>query len=82
VDGFNLNTDFTKIPEVNIPGYSMPKGGVGDLASKAGELGKVGNLGNLGDVSKVTDQVKGYQGDVKNITSGNLNELKEITKTI
>jgi hypothetical protein len=93
VDGFNLNTDFTKIPEVNIPGYSMPKvSGLGDLASKAGELGKVGSLdnlpkietpvGNLGDVSKVTDQVKGYQGDVKSITSGNLNEVKELPKTI
>jgi hypothetical protein len=93
VDGFNLNTDFAKIPEVNIPGYSMPKvGGLGDLTSKAGELGKVGNLsnlpkietpvGNLGDVSKVTDQVQGYQGDFKNITSGNLNEVKELPKTI
>jgi hypothetical protein len=93
VDGFNLNTNFAKIPEVPIPGYSMPKvGGLGHLASKAGELSKVGNLtnlskietpvGNLGDVSKVTDQVKGYQGDVKNIASGNLNEVKELTKTI
>jgi hypothetical protein len=92
VDGFNLNTDFAKIPEVTIPGYSMPKGGLGELASKAGELGKVGNLGNLpkietpvgnlGDVSKVTEQVKGYQGDVKSITSGNLNDVKELPKTI
>jgi hypothetical protein len=93
VDGFNLNSDFVKIPEVKIPGYSMPKiDGLGDLASKAGELGKVGNLGNLpkietpignlGDVSKVTDQVKGYQGDLKNISSGNLNEVKELPKTI
>jgi hypothetical protein len=93
VDGFNLNTDFTKIPEVNIPGYSMPKvGGLGDLASKVGELGKVGSLGNLPkietpvgnleDVSKVTNQVKGYQGDVKNITGGNLNDVKELPKII
>jgi hypothetical protein len=36
----------------------------------------------VGDLGQVTEQAKAYQGDIKNISQGNLNEVKELPKTI
>ena len=90
IDGLNLGTGDIKIPELDIPGYSLPKiDGIVDLTSKAGEIGNVGNLGNLpdiktpaGDLGNVTQQAKAYQDDIKNITQGNLNEVQNLPETI
>ena len=90
VDGLNINSNILKIPELNIPGFSLPKiDGIGDLTSKAGEIGNISNFGNLpkietpvGDLGQVSQQAKGYQEDVKNITQGNLNDVKAIPETI
>ena len=90
IDGLNLGTGDIKIPELDIPGYSLPKiDGIVDLTSKAGEIGNVGNLGNLpdiktpaGDLGHVTQQAKAYQDDIKNITQGNLNEVQNLPETI
>jgi hypothetical protein len=89
VDGFNLQSDFTKLPEVNVPGFSMPNiDGVGDLASKAGDLGKIGDVAKLGSLPKVEtpigdlgelgNQAKELQGDIKNVSQGNLEDVKSI----
>jgi hypothetical protein len=92
VDGFNLNTDFAKIPEVNVPGYSLPEiDGLGDITGKAKDLGNVGSLPNaslpnietpVGDLGKIGEQVKGVQGDIQNISKGNLNDVKELPKAL
>jgi len=90
IDGLNLGTGDIKIPELDIPGYSLPKiDGIVDLTSKAGEIGNVGTLGNLpdiktpaGDLGNVTQQAKAYQDDIKNITQGNLNEVQNLPETI
>lgn len=36
----------------------------------------------LGDANQVTDKLQSYQGDVKNISQGNLNEVKDIPEAI
>lgn len=96
VGDLNLNSDIIKIPSLEIPGYSLPKmEGIGDLTSKAGEIGNLGNIpdigntGNLpeiktpaGDLGQITEQAKGYQDDLKNITQGDLNDVQELPKTI
>jgi hypothetical protein len=86
VDGFNVQSDFVKIPEVDVPGFSMPKvDGVGDIASKAGDIGKIGDIGNLpkvetpvGDLGQIGEQAKELQGDLKNVSKGNLEDVKSI----
>lgn len=96
VGDLNLNSDIIKIPSLEIPGYSLPKiEGIGDLTSKAGEIGNmgdipdIGNVGNLpeiktpaGDLGQITEQAKGYQDDLKNITQGDLDDVQELPKTI
>jgi hypothetical protein len=94
VDGFGLNNGAAKIPGLEIPGYSLPKiDGIGDITAKAGDLGKIGDLGNLGsnlpkvetpvgDLGQVAQQAKGYQDDLKNVTSGNLNDVQQLPKTL
>lgn len=90
VDGLNLNSGALQIPGLEMPGYSLPKvEGIGDLTSKIGEAGKIGSIGNLpaietpvGDLGQVAAQAKNYQGDIKNLSQGNLNDVKEIPKTI
>jgi hypothetical protein len=94
VDGFGLNSDFVKIPQLEIPGYKLPKlDGISDL-STIGDLniGDVGNLAKelnlpkvesqLGDLGQITDQLKNVQGDIKSVASGNLSEVKELPKSI
>lgn len=83
VDGFGLNSDFVNIPQLDIPGYKLPKlDGIGDL----GKLGTDLNLPKIetpvGDLGQVTDQLKNVSGDVKNIASGNLSDVKELPKTL
>lgn len=63
--------------------------GIGDIAGKAGDLGKISDIGNLpkvetpvGDLGQITDQAKGYQDDLKNLTGGNLNDMQQVPKTI
>jgi hypothetical protein len=87
VDGFNVKSDFVKIPELKVPGYSLPKvNGIGDLSMKTGSLGNLPGVPKvdtpLGDLGQVTDKVKGYTGDLKNVSTGNLNDVKELPKTI
>jgi hypothetical protein len=94
VDGFGLNSEFVKIPQLEIPGYSLPKlDGIGNLSDinlkNIGDVGKLGSELNLpkvetpiGDLGKVTEQLQNVQGDVKSITQGNLNDVKELPKTL
>ncbi|MEI9920679.1 MAG: hypothetical protein WDO14_18085 [Bacteroidota bacterium] len=37
---------------------------------------------NLGEVNQVTDKLQSYQGDVKNITNGDLSEVKSVPNAI
>jgi hypothetical protein len=88
VDGFNVQSDFVKIPEADVPGYSLQRmEGVGDIASKAGDLGEIGDIGNLpkvetpvGDLGAAGEQAKELQGDLKNVSKGNLEDVKSIEK--
>jgi hypothetical protein len=93
VDGFGLHSDFVKIPQLEIPGYSIPKiDGLGNLSEinlKNLDVGKLSTDLNLpkvdtpvGDLGKVSEQLKDVQGDVKNITQGNLDDVKDLPKTL
>jgi hypothetical protein len=87
VNGFSVtNNDFIKIPALEVPGYSIPKiDGMGDLSSSLSKASGLGDLPKietpLGDVGDITKQAQGLSSDVKNISQGNLNEVKEIPKT-
>jgi hypothetical protein len=90
------NNDFVKIPSLQLPGYSIPKiDELGNLPSTDKITGlanlpsanKITGLGNirktdapLGNIGDVTKQVEGLGSDVKNVSQGNLNEVKEIPK--
>lgn len=84
VDAFNLNSNSAGIPGLEIPGYDLPK--ADGLNFPNGDISKYTNLPNietpLGDVSKVTENLKGVQDDVKNITSGNLNDVQQLPNTL
>jgi hypothetical protein len=89
VDALSLEGDI-KIPELKIPGYSLPEiNGVGDLSAKAGGLGTLDNADLLpeiktpvGDVGQLSQQANAYQDDIKNITEGNLNDVQALPETI
>jgi hypothetical protein len=85
INGFSVaNNGLVKIPALQVPGYSLPKiDGLGNLPS----TDKIAGLGNLpkiqtplGNVSDVTKQVEGLGSDIKNISQGNLSEVKDIPK--
>lgn len=91
VDGFTLDSDFVKIPALDVPGVSIPDiNAVGDIASKAGDIGKIADFGKPGSLPKVETpmgelgelggQAKELQGDIKKVTEGNIDNLKTIEK--
>lgn len=87
IGGLNLNSGNIKIPELNIPGFSISKiNGIGDLASKAGGMGNISKLPDIktpvGDFGKVTQQAGAYQQDIKNITQGNLAEVEKLPESV
>jgi hypothetical protein len=70
-----LNENQQKMP--GIPGVGLPSlGGVPAFD----ELNNAQQ--GLGEVTKVTGEVAAYSEDVKNISSGNLNEVKKIPQTL
>ena len=87
IDQLGLNTGDMKIPQLNIPGFSIPKiDGIGDLASKAGGVGNIGKLPEIktpvGDIGKVTEQAGAYQQDIKNIAQGNVADVEKLPESI
>jgi hypothetical protein len=85
-----LNIPGYSLPNIDDIGDLASK--AGDLG-KIGDLGDLpildNTLGNLpevetpvGDLGHVTEQAKAYQDDIKNISQGNLNDVKELPKTI
>lgn len=84
VDAFSLNSNAIEIPGVEIPGYELPK--LDGLNLPNGDISKFTTLPKIetpvGDLSKVTENLKGVQEDVKSITSGNVGDVKELPKTL
>jgi hypothetical protein len=76
--------DLGKLGDIgNIDGLNK----VGDLGSKIpstenplGNLPKVDT--KVGELGNITEQAKGYTQDIKAISQGNLNDVKELPKTI
>ncbi len=86
VDGFDLNGDFVKIPQIEVPGFSIPRiegiGDIGDMGSIQNNFLKVTD----GDLGKVTDQV-GHLGNttdqigsVGEQVAGVSDDIKNISK--
>lgn len=87
VDNFNLSSDAAKIPGLEIPGFEMPKvDGIKGMDIPNTDISKYTSLPKVetpvGDLGKVTENLKGVQDDVKNITSGNLNDVENLPKTL
>lgn len=90
VNDLRINSDVVKIPELKIPGYTLPEfEGLGDLTSKAADIGQIGNIDKLpdidtpvGDLGQITQHAKDYQEDLKNITNGNLDDVQALPETI
>lgn len=84
VNGFKVtDNSLTKIGPIGVPGYSFPeiKGfdGLGDVKNIGGLSELKTPLGDIGDVTK---QVGGLGEDVKNISQGNLGDVKQIPQTL
>lgn len=88
VDALNINNEVVKIPELKIPGYDLPNvKGIGEMPSLSGiqnpgDLGNIPNVDVPGDVGDVTEQMQGYQDDIKNIAGGNANDVQKLPETI
>ncbi len=89
MDAINLNSG--GLPNFEIDGYSLDLGveGIGNVTDNAPNIGKLGEVidapdldKSLGEVGEVTEQLKGYQEDISNITEGNLDEVKALPETI
>jgi hypothetical protein len=80
INSFNIsNPDLAKIPALQIPGYSLPKiNGANGLSG----LGLPKIETPLGDLGQVGKELKGLGSDVKNISQGNLNEVKQLPQTL
>lgn len=80
VDGFGVANGFTAIPQLKVPGYSLPRlEGFGEM-SPALAVPKIETP--LGDLSQVGEQVKGISGDVQEIAQGNFNDVEHLDKTL
>jgi len=91
IDGFKLPTQ-----EMNLSSVDNSLSKIGDVNLSSKSLGEVGKLpemngmgnelkdlqGNMKDVTKVTGEVGAYQKDIQSVTSGNLNEVKALPKTL
>ena len=96
VDNLNLNSDVTKIPSLKIPGYTMPQingipkvEGIPNLSSQVGDISKAGNINGIpeiktpgGDIGNITGQAKSYQDDIKNVTTGNFDDVEKLPETL
>ena len=90
ITDLNINTDIAKIPSLDIPGYPLPKmNGLDGVTSKVGEVGNIANTLNppdvqtpVGDLDKIGAQGGTYQGDIKNITQGNIQDVEKFPETI
>jgi hypothetical protein len=88
IKGYNVTSnEFVKVPPLEVAGYSIPNvNGLGGISS---ELGKISGLGEipkietpLGDVGDISKQAQGIGGDIKSISEGNLNDVKQIPESI
>jgi Cu/Ag efflux protein CusF len=82
INQIDLNAGKINLPELKIPGYSLPKmDGLGNLTDKAGDVANIdpGNLPDIktsvGDLSNVSEQVQGYQREVNNLTPDGLGQV-------
>jgi hypothetical protein len=85
INGYQLSDKgFAGIPAVKIPGYSLPEvGGLGDLTSTIQKAGNISSIETpLGDLGSVTHQVSGVSEDIRNISQGNLADVKQLPETI
>jgi Cu/Ag efflux protein CusF len=78
----DINTGKVNLPELKIPGYSLPKmDGLGDLTNKAGGIANIdpgklpGIETSVADLGNVSEQVQGYQGEIKNLTPDELGQV-------
>ncbi len=88
IEGFKLPVKDLNIPSLNSPDNPLKslEGFASTFESPMGNIGDLDGLKNiqenLGDVSKITDQLSGHQDDLKNITQGNLSEVKQLPKAL
>jgi hypothetical protein len=88
IEGFKLPVKDLNIPSLNSPDNPLKSldGFVSTFKSPRGNIGDLDGLKNiqenLGDASKITDQLSGHQDDLKNITQGNLSEVKQLPKAL
>lgn len=82
VNAIGLNTGKITLPDLKIPGYSLPKmDGLGNLTDKAGDITNIdpGNLPDIktptGDLGSVSEQVQGYQDNIKSLAPDELGEV-------
>ena len=90
VNELNINSDVIKIPELKVPGYTLPEIQLPtDLTGKAADFGQIDGIGKVPDVKSpvdnlggISEQVSAYKGDVKNIASGNLEDVQTLPEAI
>ncbi|CAN5437859.1 hypothetical protein BH09BAC3_BH09BAC3_35910 [soil metagenome] len=92
INGYKIPTVDGKIPNVNLPSANLPGNlnmpslgntnipamGNAQLPTGAAQL----NIPGAADLTKITGDVGKYGADVKNITQGNLNDVKGLDKKL
>lgn len=90
INTVSIDTKTIEIPELNLPHYDVPQlQSLSDLKSKVGEIGNINDVGDLpkvetelGDVGDISQQLKAYQNDVKDVTSGNIQDMEQFPRPL
>lgn len=90
VDAFSLEgEELPGLPAMGLPGYKLPKYDLPKGMNQS-ELGRLGGAlpqapslqTGLGDVGAISDKAAGISEDVKAISEGNLNDVKQLPQTL
>lgn len=81
--GVNANVDIN-LPQANLPGAELPSSpGLPNVKTPNTSLPGLGGMDKkLGSVSELSGKVNGYTQDTKELTSGNLEKIEQLPKTM
>jgi hypothetical protein len=84
LDQYSITTN--ALPALEVPGYSLPRLGDTNMNSSPGNLASSLSIPGVDlpteNISTISKTAEGYTKDMKAITSGNLDEVKQLPSTL
>lgn len=90
INSICTDTKIIDVPKLNVPYNDISQlQSLSDLTTKAGGIGNIHNVGDLpkidtqiADASDISQQLKAYQDDIRDVTSGNIQDMQKLPQTI